>query len=151
MKLITRLGLVAVPIALMALVLITGIGGVVNAAVGEYDCYCTQPQLSLAQENAYWGSYADFAGRNLSVAYHISNNSTNYANAHNLQIVGTINTAGVTLVDNGRDVNMVSAGECELLTVKYNVPEGVTAFRNNVYATTSDQCGTPYSYPEPMP
>jgi len=136
---------------LMALALVWGISAVGSAAVGDSSCYCTQPQLTLNQERVYWSSYADYTSRNLSVDYDVSNGSTNYANAHNFEIVGTSNTAGVVSVDHGRDVNMVPAGECELITVKYSIPSGVGSFTSNVYATTHDQCGTLYSYPGSMP
>jgi len=114
------------------------------------ECYCTEPLLSLAIEKVYWGSVADYQNRILSVDFDISNNSENYANAHNLQILGTTNTAGVISVDQGRIINMVSAGECELVTLKYSVPEGVGSFRTNLHATTNDQCGNSYSYGGPM-
>jgi len=151
MKLIKRLGLLGLTVCLMAPVLVWGISSMGSASVGQYTCYCSQPQLSLTQENVYWGSYSDYTNHNLSVVYDVSNNSANYANAHNLQIVGTSNTNGVISVNNGRDVNMVSAGECELVTVKYSVPPGVATFNTRVYATTHDQCGTNYDYPGPMP
>jgi len=151
MKLIKRLGLVTLPIVLMAIVLVQGYGAIGNAAVGEYSCYCTQPALRLTQENVYWASYADYTFDTLSVDYNVSNESTNYANAHNLQIVGTDNTEGVLSIDHGRNINMVPAGECELVTVKYSVPETVGSFTTSVWATTHDQCGTPYDYPGPMP
>lgn len=151
MKLIKRLGLVVVTVGLMTLVLIQGIGAMGSAAVDVYECYCSQPVLRLTQENVYWGSYADYTNRILSIDYDVSNDSANYANAHNLEIVGTSNSAGVTSIDHGRNVNMVSAGECELVTVKYNVPSGVGSFSTRVYATTKDQCGTSYDYPGPMP
>ncbi|MFA6000618.1 MAG: hypothetical protein WC828_00675 [Thermoleophilia bacterium] len=151
MKLIKRLGLMAVVGGMMSLALIQGIGATGSAAVGETSCYCSQPVLSLTQENVYWGSYADYTNRTLSIDYDVTNSSTNYANAHNLQIVGTSNTSGVISIDHGRDINMVSAGECELVTVKYDVPSGVGSFNTSVYATTKDQCGTSYDYPGPMP
>jgi len=153
MKLNRKLGLFAAIAALMILALILGTGSIVSASTppDPVSCYCTQPILSLTKGSAYWGSYSDYTSRALSVNYDISNNSANYANAHNLEIVGTANTNGVTLVDNGRNVNMVPAGECELVTVKYNVPVGVGSFNTTVYATTSDQCGSSYSYPGPMP
>lgn len=153
MKLIKRLGLIAVMAAMVSLVVVWGIGSVGNAAVSDDPgCYCTQPLLNLTQENVYWwGSYADYEANTLSVDYDVSNLSDNYANAHNLQIVGTNNTNGVTSIDHGRNVNMVSAGECELVTVKYKVPYEVSYFTSHVYATTHDQCGNSYDYPSPMP
>ncbi|MHB1389617.1 MAG: hypothetical protein ACYCXF_00055 [Thermoleophilia bacterium] len=151
MKLIKKLGLVALPIVLMAIVLVQGLGAIGNAAVGEYSCYCTQPLLRLTQEKVYWGSYADYTNGTLSIDYDVSNDSTNYANAHNLQILGTSNSEGVTSISHGRSINMVSAGECELVTVQYKVPAGVNTFHTSVYATTKDQCGNSYNYPGPMP
>ena len=153
MKLTKKLGLVLAAAMLVVLTLVLGMVGVGGAVTppDPVSCYCTQPLLSLTQDRTYWPSYADYLSRTLSVDYDVSNNSLNYANAHNMQIVGTSNTAGVISVDHGRNVNMVSAGECELITVRYSVPPGVGAFRSSVYATTSDQCGNGYSYPGAMP
>ncbi|MFA5801701.1 MAG: hypothetical protein WC911_04405 [Thermoleophilia bacterium] len=153
MKLKRKLGLVAAVAALMTLALSLGASGIVSASTppDPVSCYCTQPLLSLTKASVYWGSYSDYTSRALSVNYDISNNSANYANAHSLEIVGATSTNGVTLLDNGRNVNMVPAGECELVTVKYTVPPGVGSYNTTVYATTSDQCGNSYSYPGPMP
>jgi hypothetical protein len=153
MKLIHKLGLITVLAGVMALIMVMGMGGVSSATTptDPAGCYCTQPALSLTKENVYWGSMADYSNGTLSVDYDISNNSDNYANAKNMQIVGTTNTAGVLSVDHGRNINMVSAGECELVTVKYQVPPAVSVFSSTVYATTRDQCGNSYSYPGPMP
>ncbi|HDY69347.1 MAG TPA: hypothetical protein ENH54_00235 [Actinobacteria bacterium] len=94
---------------------------------------------------------ADYNNNQLSVDYNISNTSSNYANAKDMTIVGTVDTAGVSLVDGGRVINMVSVGECELVTVKYLVPTGVGSFTSSVYATANDQCGNSYAYPGPYP
>ncbi len=148
MKLIKRLGLVAVVAGLMTIVLIQGLSGVGSAATSD-PCYCTRPRLALSLQNVYWGSYINYTSRLLSVDYDITNWSTNYANAHNVQIVGTTDSGGVILVDHGRTINMVSAGECELITLKYLVPPGVAAFTSRVHAVTSDQCGNSYTYGGP--
>ena len=150
MKLIRRLGLVAVVAGLMALVFIPGFSGIASAASADPTCYCQQPALSLTLEKVYWSSYADYTNDTLSIDYDIGN-SSDLANAHNFRIVGTSNTGGVVLTNPGRTINMVSGGECEMLTVKYNVPPGVARFNSQVYATTNDQCGNSYNYPGPMP
>ncbi len=150
MKLIKRLGLVAAVASLMAIVLIQGLSGIGSAATSD-PCYCTQPDLALSLQNVYWASMSDYTNGLLSVDYDIANWSTNMANAHNLQVLGTVDSGGVTLADHGRTINMVSAGECELTTLKYTVPSGVVAFTSRVYAVTSDQCGNSYYYPAPMP
>jgi hypothetical protein len=150
MKLHKKLGLVTVLASLMALVLVMGLSGTASATMGDPSCYCSQPALSLTLEKVYWGSYDDYIGRTLSVDYDIGN-SSDLANAHNFRIVGTSDTEGVILAANGRTINMVSGGECELLTLKYNVPTGVARFNSQVYATTDDQCGNSYEYPGPMP
>lgn len=146
MRLKSILGLFVVMAALTPLVIVWGVGAVGNAAVGEYSCYCSQPELRLTQERVYWSSMADYTSRTLSVDYDVSNDSLNYANAHNLQVLETIDTAGVYSVDHGRNINMVSAGECELLTLKYHVPAGLARFHTRVHATTNDQCGNSYGY-----
>lgn len=153
MKLIHKLGLITVLAGVMALILVMGMGGVSNATApaDPAGCYCTKPALSLTRENVYWASMGDYTAGFLSVDYDVGNTSDNYANAKNLQIVGTANTGGVISVDHGRNVNMVSVDECELVTVKYQVPSGVGVFSSTVYATTKDQCGNSYSYPGPMP
>lgn len=154
MKLKKKLGPFAVVASLMALLLILGLGsGSGNATEAEYptECYCTQPALSLAKENVYWADMGDYTAGVLSVDYDVTNSSDNFANAKNLQIVGTSNTSGVISIDHGRNVNMVSVDECQMVTVKYQVPPGVSTFSTNVYATTNDQCGNSYDYPGPMP
>lgn len=144
------LGLVVAVAGLTALLLMLGSGGVGNATTppDPVSCYCTQPDLSVSQSNAYWGM-GDYPGT-LSVDFNISNNSSNYANAHDLTIVGTTNSSGVLSVDHGRTINMVSAGECELVTVKYGIPGGVGSFNTHLSAETSDQCGNSYNYGAPM-
>lgn len=153
MKSKRKLGLVAVMAGMMALVIILGAGGIGTATepADPAACYCTMPELSLSTTNVYWNSVADYNNDVLSVDYNISNTSANYANAKDLQIMGTANSMGVTSIDNGRLVNMVPAGECEEITLKYSVPTGVGAFSTTVYAETSDQCGTTYAYPGTYP
>lgn len=62
-----------------------------NAPVAE------QPQLSLQKSGVYWGTYADYTARTLSVDFGVTNGSASIAgNAYSVQMVGTANTAGVT-------------------------------------------------------
>jgi len=153
MKIAKRLGLVAVAGGLLALAVALGLGGVGTASTppDPVSCYCTKPALSLSQNNVYWESYAAYTDRILSVDFEVTNDSTNIANAHDMHVIGTVNTNGVVSTDMGRNINVVTAGECELFTMKYNVPSGVSSFRSEVHAETQDQCGNSYSYGGPMP
>ena len=156
MKMIKRLGLVAVMLALVALMVAVGLGGVGTGTAGlppdPASCYCTRPDLSLSQSAVYWEDYQAYLDRTLSVDFEIHNNSSNIANAHDMHVTGAMNTNGVVASDFGRNINVVTAGECELFTMQYDVPMGVSSFTTRVSAETHDQCGTAYSYgPSMMP
>lgn len=156
MKIKKKLGLVAIIGCALTLILIVGLGGSSGTVTASTPpdseaCYCTLPDLSLSQVDVYWENMAAYTARTLSVDYEVHNNSTNYANAKDVQVVGAVNTNGVTLSDNGRDINMVAAGECELFTMDYTVPPGAASFRTEVHAEAVDQCGNSYSYGGPMP
>lgn len=151
-----KLGLVAIFAAVVSVILVIGIGamGGVSTASTPPDpvsCYCTMPALSLSQVGVYWESMAAYTDGILSVDFEVHNNSSNIANAHDMHVVGTDNTNGVMTSDHGRNINVVTAGECELLTMKYSIPGGVSHFRTSVHAETHDQCGNSYTYGGAMP
>lgn len=119
-----------------------------NAPVAE------QPALGLQKTGAFWGSYADFLARSLSVSFYVGNGSASIAgNAYNVQMVGTANTAGVISTNTPLAVGHVPAGfgSARAPVVKYTVPAGVNYFATNVYATAEDGAHTSYAYPGPMP
>jgi hypothetical protein len=148
MKIIKRLGLVGVAAGLLAMMIALALGSVGSASTppDPTSCYCTMPVLSLSQNNVYWESPTAYALRTLSVDFEITNSSSNYANAHGTYVTSTVNSGDVVSIDNGRNINMVAAGECELFTMKYNVPFGVSGFQTTISAEAHDQCGNFYNY-----
>lgn len=119
-----------------------------NAPVAE------QPELNLQKSGVYWADYADYTARTLSVGFNVANGSESIAgNAYGVQMVGTINTAGVTAINTPLPVGHVPAGfgAARTSVVKYNVPVGAAYFLTTVYATAEDGAHTSYAYPGPIP
>lgn len=119
-----------------------------NAPVAE------EPALSLSKTGTYWASYADFTARTLSVDFNVNNASAGIAgNAYGVQMVGTVNTNGVTGINTPLPVGHVPAGYSSARTsvVKYNVPVGAAYFSTTVYATAEDGANNSHAYPGTMP
>ena len=140
--------------ALMAVIPDQGTGGSCGndvAWIGEggpsKSDYCGKPSLSLSKTRIYWASYADYQAGQLSVDYSIANGSA-LAAAHNVQIAGTSNSNGVTMVSATPGGN-VPGGSNAAVTIKYQIPAGVTSFKSTVYATANDLCNNSYAYPGP--
>lgn len=110
---------------------------------------CTAPDLSLSKTGVYWGSYADYSARILSVDYSVANVSV--SGAYAVQIVGTVNSGGVTSVNTPVALGDIAGSSNASATVKYNVPTGVGSYMSSVYASADDTCGYANSYPGPMP
>ncbi len=107
--------------------------------------YCGAPALGLSLSNIHWGSYADYTAGTLSVDANIANTAIN---AYNVQIVGTSNSNGVTLIS-PVTVGNIPAGTTATATVQYHVPTGVASFSSTVYATAGDLCNNTHAYPGP--
>lgn len=119
-----------------------------NAPVAE------QPALSLAKIGAFWGSYADYQARALSVSFNVNNGSPSIAgNAYNVQMVGSTNNNGVTSINTPLPVGHIPAGHGAAApsVVRYNVPVGASYFWTTVYATAEDGAHAGYAYPGPLP
>jgi predicted CXXCH cytochrome family protein len=113
-----------------------------------------QPALRPQMQSSFWGSYADYSARILSLNVNILNDSTSIAgNAYGVQLVGTTNTQGVTSANTPLPVGHVPAGfdAARVPVLKYNVPPGTAFFRTTIYATAADGAGNSYAYPGPMP
>lgn len=109
--------------------------------------WCDDTQLSISGPSPYWANLSDYLGRRLSVDYSISNNST--AAAYDVSIIGTVNTDGATSLSPLPALSLIDPGASASITIQYNVPVGVSAYRTTVYATASNSCGTVSSYPGP--
>ncbi|MEW6018517.1 MAG: cytochrome c3 family protein [Pseudomonadota bacterium] len=113
-----------------------------------------QPDLSINVQRAYWGSYADYVSRIVSVDFGLANGSPGIAgNAYNVSVVGTVNTQGVTSVNTPLAVGAIPAGlgSAKPAVIRYSVPAGASYFRTSVFATGEDGVHNSYAYPGPMP
>jgi len=109
-------------------------------------CSGAAPDLRLIVGDIYWGSYADYQARRLSVAYTIADAGT--SRAVNVKITGASNSNGVTLTTAVPSFQgYLGLGGNLQTTLVYDVPEGVSWFQTSVHATAEDPCGNQFVYP----
>lgn len=101
--------------------------------------------LSVGVAKSYWGSYADYLSRELSVDYRIYNRGVN--DAFNVSITESINTNGVIAINLPATVGNVSAGSTGIGTVRYSISPGTGWFRARLAAMAEDAIGYPHMYP----
>lgn len=107
--------------------------------------WCGKPALTLSSPQAFWGSYADYIARELSVNWTVRDNGMP---AYDVKITSSVNNAGVTLLT-GLPVSFgdIPAGGSSSQTLKYQTPNGVSRWYTIHNATAKDGCGTSYTYP----
>jgi len=115
-----------------------------NSLIG---CTAARPSLTLSKTSTYWGSYAAYTARLLSVNWTISNTGSN--GATNVAITGSTNTNGVTISTLlPASVGNISAGSSAMKTLVYNVPLTTGGWWTSTTASAGDDCGgTGYTYP----
>ena len=109
-------------------------------------CVPGRPNLSLTTPHAYWASYPDYLAGILSVDWTISNAGPN---AYNVKITGSTNSNGVTVISGvpSTAVNIATGGSATV-TIKYNIPVGVSSWHTDMTGSAQDECGnTTYTYP----
>lgn len=119
---------------------------------GSFTVICASPQLGLGIPQPSWGSYTDYLARQLSVSYSVSDSAG--TGAYSIQVEGSTNTGSVIAtsalpialgdIPGGTTVYLT-------LTMKYEVPSGVTSFRSITYMTAKDACGNLYTFPGVYP
>ena len=115
------------------------------------DGWCSKPTLNLGWQSVYWANIAEYNAGILTVDYTVDSLFDVYSG----RIVGSVNTNGITLVtamplDIGDTINAGAGGSLPV-TLKYQIPPGVTTFASTVYAAADDACGNSYYYPGPPP
>lgn len=106
------------------------------------------PDLSLSIDNTYWGSYADYLTRTLSVDYTLTNSGA--GDAFSLQVLTLSASQGVTpLTTTPFSLPDIAGGTSGSMTVNYQMPQGVAAFSVSATATCTDDRGFTYQYPGP--
>ena len=129
-------------------VTVADVAGNVGTATGSYTqaCIPAKPDLGIGTSYAFWGSYADYVARELSVKMVVTNRSA--YGAYGVAILTAGGTNGVTLSTPTPVALGDLAGGAKTSTIlKYNVPIGVTKFNASLTGGASDVCGTSYTYP----
>ncbi|MHB8793846.1 MAG: right-handed parallel beta-helix repeat-containing protein [Thermoleophilia bacterium] len=111
-------------------------------------CTGSKPTLALSMTNAYWASYSDYLIRKLSADFNVRNEGVDPAIA--VQVNFYTGTAGVVgTADLPVSLGTIEGGSSRPLTLFYNVPTSVNAFRTTVYFSAKNACGNTYEYPGP--
>jgi parallel beta-helix repeat protein len=101
---------------------------------------CRTPTLSLSVANTYWSSYADYAGRNLSVDFTVA--VAGDVPANGLEVMETGSTNGVFCVNaQYQAIGDIGAGTSGSFTKRFTVPETVRSFQVRMQARVLDSCG----------
>lgn len=101
-------------------------------AGAAFTCTAGEPDLALQKTDIFWGSYADYTARLLSIDLKVKNNGTDAA--YIVQVTGTTNTNGVACAVCTSSLGNLTAGSEHSFTLKYNIPNGVTSFSTTLAA-----------------
>ncbi len=107
-----------------------------------------RPDLYLNDPGPFWASIDDYNARQLSVAWSVGNAGSN--DAFQVQLTGSTNTNGVTLVTAMPQLlgsGTIAGGGSSSVTLKYSVPQGVSAWHSSLAASAEDSVGVLYVYP----
>jgi len=106
-----------------------------------------RPALSIGGKDAYWASYDDYGKRQLSVSFTIDNAGPDaYAARHE----GATASSGVVPLDAPGLAGDIPAGGSIMISLKFQVPQGVGNFVTQLFISARDAAGASYSYPGPF-
>ena len=106
----------------------------------------SQPTLSWTLSGAYWGSYADYRTRIVSVDYGLGNSGP--GNALALRVTGAECTNGVALVTPLPLVlGDLSTNGSLRPTIRYRIPHGIVTFFTVTRLTGTDSDGEEFTWP----
>jgi len=109
-------------------------------------CLPSKPLLSLSKMKVYWGSYAEYVERMLSIDYNLRNKGTK--TAFDVGITNSTGSNGVVCAsDLPVSVGDIAASASAQFTLLYTIPPGAASFSAKLYASASDSCGVGHSYP----
>jgi predicted phosphodiesterase len=101
--------------------------------------------MSLSPGNPYWGSYADYQARALSVEYTIANNGSGDAFDFQLLSFGATNQVE-PLTATPISMGTLAAGSATNLQVTYRIPLGILSFMATSRASCTDDRGYVHVY-----
>lgn len=105
-----------------------------------------KPNLGLARQSVYWQSYQDYQAGLLSVDFQVTNSGGNPA--YNVKVNSASATNGATVASSMPvSLGNMTPGSSHSLTIKFNIPTGISSFVASTTATANDGNGVGYSYP----
>lgn len=108
-----------------------------------------RPILTLSKQSVYWGSYANYVARSLSVAYSVNN--LGLVTAYNVMIIDSQASNGVMPEMGSLPVSLgdIAGGSSASYVLKYTVPVDVSSFSTSNSGTAEEACGGGllYTYP----
>lgn len=106
-----------------------------------------EPHLTLTRQDAFWASYADYVGRELTVGYELGNKGTGPALdvsiAASYQSPGTVLMATPLPFSTGDIGPGLSAG----VSLRYRIPAGVVRFTARTVGKCLDDAGRTHWFP----
>jgi hypothetical protein len=111
----------------------------------------TIPRLSWSKQRTYWANWTDYQNRQLSIDYRMSNTGTGIALESTVQASFCNPGTVYSVTQLPSVVGDMNPGSNRTVTLKYYVPTTVGSFTTNTYATCSDDIGSTYWFPGPMP
>ncbi len=104
--------------------------------------------LVLAGTDGYWAGYEDYRGRLLSVDFHLAGAAGSRpalgVQLDDVQASGEVEPATPLPLSLG---DVLGDWDATVFTLKYRVPEDVTAFTTTLHLSARDSCGVSYAWP----
>ncbi|MBE0429516.1 MAG: hypothetical protein IBX61_06545 [Thermoleophilia bacterium] len=126
---------------------------------GGWDIYAAEltgaaagpPRLGLAVGEVFWGSFADYLARELSVMYEVDNRGEGPARDVAIRQAHVV-PASVTVAGGmPAAVARLEPGESAALELRFNVPEDIYRFRTSIFASCRDAAGAESWFPAEPP
>lgn len=108
------------------------------------------PALAWYQQGAYWGSYADYRERSLTVEYMMRNKGTATAIDAKVEASSGIPSACYAITPLPISVGDIEPESGRMVNIKYHVSDNASSFVATTHASCRDAEGGEHWFPEPL-